>query len=221
MGAALLALSACGGTEIGTQNNCSSGADCAGHDNNEIGQGGSAGSGAATSPPGSPAPSVPPVSGQSPPPDQPPSDSSGSPAPSSVPVPPKSPPRSSKPAQVPQVPLVRWKGDLVLRSNGEPSGWWLDREEPAPGIPGDIGLSCDCHPGEIEGVALVAWKGAQPPGRQDCAASKGQLVEHTLAVRAGDTVCLTTTQGRLGSLTVTAVLGPAEFLVAVTVWNAG
>ncbi|MEV3871588.1 hypothetical protein [Streptomyces sp. NPDC049906] len=35
---AALALSACGGTEIGTQNNCSTGADCAGRDHNEAGQ---------------------------------------------------------------------------------------------------------------------------------------------------------------------------------------
>ncbi|MFD7407761.1 hypothetical protein ACFV7R_35035 [Streptomyces sp. NPDC059866] len=36
---AVLALSACGGTEIGTQNNCSTGADCAGRDHAEGGQG--------------------------------------------------------------------------------------------------------------------------------------------------------------------------------------
>jgi hypothetical protein len=36
---AVLALSACGGTEIGTQNNCSTGADCAGRDHNQAGQG--------------------------------------------------------------------------------------------------------------------------------------------------------------------------------------
>lgn len=36
---AVLALSACGGTEIGTQNNCSTDADCTGRDHNEAGQG--------------------------------------------------------------------------------------------------------------------------------------------------------------------------------------
>ncbi|MFE4260447.1 hypothetical protein [Streptomyces sp. NPDC056883] len=225
LGAALLALPACGETKVGTQNNCNTGAKCAGRDITEVGQSGSAGSGAATSPPGSPSPSgspsVPPASGQSPPPGRPPSGSPVPSAPSSVPAPSKSPPKPSKPAQVPQAPQVHWKGDLRLSSNGGPSGWWLDRDEPEPGIPGDIGLSCDCHPGAIEGTALVAWKGTQPPGRQDCAASKGQPVEHTLEVRPGDTICLTTTQGRLGSLTVTAVFGPAEFLVTVTVWKAG
>ncbi|MET9587086.1 hypothetical protein ABZY10_29155 [Streptomyces sp. NPDC006539] len=49
---AVLALSACGGTEIGTQNNCSTGADCVGRDHNEAGQG------RATEPPeSSPSPS--------------------------------------------------------------------------------------------------------------------------------------------------------------------
>lgn len=46
---AVLALSACGdGTKIGTQNNCSTGADCAGRDHND-----EAGQGKSTEPPGS------------------------------------------------------------------------------------------------------------------------------------------------------------------------
>ncbi|MFI5764677.1 MULTISPECIES: hypothetical protein [unclassified Streptomyces] len=116
---------------------------------------------------------------------------------------------------------MRWTGDLLLYSNGGPVGWWLDSVPPSNAVLGDLGLECDCHPGEIEGHAILAWEGVKPPGYQDCAAKQGLLAWRSLAVQPGDMACLRTQNGRLGYLTVTAVPGPAEFEVAVTVWNGG
>ncbi|MFF3212515.1 hypothetical protein ACFYYB_17825 [Streptomyces sp. NPDC002886] len=211
---AVLALSSCGGTEIGTQNNCSTGADCAGHDVNGADQGKGAGNDDAAPPS---TPSTPSAPEQSSPPASPPSPSPSVPsAPSSSSVPPAKP--KPKPAPTPK---VRWQGPLLLYSNGAPGGWWLDRVPPSGAGVGDLGLSCDCHAGEVEGHALVAWEGAKPPGYRDCSAVKGLLAGRSLVARTGGMACLMTLEGRLGYFTVTKVSGPSEFEVAVTVWDAG
>ncbi|MEU6934372.1 hypothetical protein AB0A05_35140 [Streptomyces sp. NPDC046374] len=109
----------------------------------------------------------------------------------------------------------------MLYSNGGPVGWWLDSVPPSNAMIGDLGLECDCHPGEVVGNALVAWDGATPPGYEDCSATRGRLARRALAVQEGAMACLRTQNGRLGSFTVTRVSGPAEFDVTVTVWDAG
>ncbi|MFJ7271260.1 hypothetical protein ACIQV3_32235 [Streptomyces sp. NPDC099050] len=116
---------------------------------------------------------------------------------------------------------MRWQGTLLLYSNGGPVGWWLDGVPPSGAVLGDLGLECDCHPGEVEGRAIAAWDGATPPGYRDCSAMKGLLAWRSLAVQPGDMACLKTHSGRLGYFTVTDVAGPAEFEVAVTVWDTG
>ncbi|MFF1409742.1 hypothetical protein ACFVX6_08090 [Streptomyces sp. NPDC058289] len=125
---------------------------------------------------------------------------------------------SPKPAPTPK---VRWQGTLLLYSNGGPVGWWLDHVPPSGAAVGDLGLECDCHPGEVSGNAIAAWDGATPPGYRDCSAAKGRLARRSLAVQTGDMACLRTWNGRLGYFTVTNVSGPAEFDVTVTVWDAG
>ncbi|MEU8760136.1 hypothetical protein [Streptomyces sp. NPDC048659] len=138
-------------------------------------------------------------------------------APPDLPVPPAQP----QPSKQAQAPKVRWKGDLVLYSGGWPAGLWLDDVPPSKAAVGDLNLVCDCHPGEIDGRSVVVWEEAHPPSFQDCSVKKGLMASRSLAVRPGYMACLQTGSGRLGYLTVTAVRGPADFELAVTVWDAG
>lgn len=114
---------------------------------------------------------------------------------------------------------VRWQGTLLLYSNGAPTGWWLDNVPPTPATIGDLGLECDCHPGEVVANAIAAWDGSQPPKYQQCSALSGQLARRALAVQEGAMACLKTWDGRLGYFTVTSMPGPSELNVAATIWD--
>ncbi|MGW2777302.1 hypothetical protein ACWC4C_33185 [Streptomyces olivaceoviridis] len=114
---------------------------------------------------------------------------------------------------------VRWQGTLLLYSNGAPSGWWLDDRPPSRALVGDLGLECDCHPGEVDGNALAAWHGAARPTYQQCSEMSGQLTRRALPVQEGSMACLKTLDGRLGYFTVTSIMGPAELNLEATVWD--
>ncbi|MFE2601033.1 hypothetical protein ACFXCZ_31840 [Streptomyces sp. NPDC059396] len=114
---------------------------------------------------------------------------------------------------------VRWQGSLRLYSNGAPTGWWLDNTPPAQAMVGDLGMECDCHPGEVVGNAIAAWEGPALPTYQQCSEMSGQLARRALAVQEGSMACLRTQNGRLGHFTVTSVLGPSELNVEATIWD--
>ncbi|MFI0193088.1 hypothetical protein ACH4PW_36935 [Streptomyces sp. NPDC017082] len=116
-------------------------------------------------------------------------------------------------------PAVRWQGTLLLYSNGAPSGWWLDDRPPSRALVGDLGLECDCHPGEVDGNALAAWHGAARPTYQQCSEISGQMARRALPVQEGSMACLRTVDGRLGYFTVTGIMGPAELNLEATVWD--
>ncbi|MBO1330376.1 hypothetical protein [Streptomyces sp. VRA16 Mangrove soil] len=177
------------------------------------------GGGAVTVPPtasAQPSPSPPPASTSS----RPPSPTTAPPEPSrsdDTTEPPSEAPRTPGPA-APAV-KVRWHGALLLRSTGEPTGWWLDQVPPTYAVIGDLGLECDCHAGEVVANAIASWEGARPPTYQQCAELSGRLARRALAVRKGTTACLRTWEGRLGYVTFTSVPGPYEFNVEATVWD--
>ncbi|MFE4369675.1 hypothetical protein ACFRMN_15870 [Streptomyces sp. NPDC056835] len=147
-----------------------------------------------------------------------------SPTPTPTPTPTSSP---DPPAPTPEPPprptaptvKVRWQGTLLLYSNGAPTGWWLDNRPPTQALLGDLGLECDCHPGEVVGNALAAWDGPTPPAYQQCSEMSGQLARRVVAVQEGAMACLRTQNGRLGYFTVTSVLGPSELNVEATIWD--
>jgi hypothetical protein len=152
-----------------------------------------------------------------------------SPTPSSVPdttsSPKDSPPRepsSAPPTQSkPRAPTVRvrWHGQLLLYSNGAPVGWWLDNVPPTRAVIGDLGLECDCHPGEVVAPAIAAWDGSEPPDYRQCSEMSGLLARRALAVQEGSMACLKTLNGRLGYFTVTSMPGTSEVIVEATIWD--
>ncbi|MEV1025985.1 hypothetical protein [Streptomyces sp. NPDC050264] len=161
---------------------------------------------------------------------EPPRTKSPSPTPSTDPSAPKDVPAADPPASTPPAPTVeparpavkvRWKGTLLLYSNGAPTGWWLDNVPPAQAVIGDLGLECDCHAGEVVANAIAGWDRSQAPTYQQCSMSSGQLARRALAVTEGTRACLRTRNGRLGSITVTDVAGPYELTVEATVWDRG
>ncbi|WFB10595.1 5'-methylthioadenosine/S-adenosylhomocysteine nucleosidase [Streptomyces sp. LX-29] len=168
-----------------------------------------------TSPPPSPAPDTS-TSQDAPTPS--PSLSSSTPSPS--PPPPADPPRPRPRPTAPTV-QVRWQGTLSLSSNGAPMGWWLDETPPTRALIGDLGLECDCHPGEIVATAIAAWEGPQQPRYQQCSEMSGQLARRALTVQVGSMACLRTQNGRLGYVTVTSMPGPSQLNVEATVWDRG
>jgi len=108
---------------------------------------------------------------------------------------------------------------LRLYSNGQPTGWWLDNVPPTQAVIGDLGLECDCHPGEVVANAIAAWGGPQPPQYRQCSEMSGQLARQALAVQEGAMACLRTWDGRLGYFTVTSVSGPSDLNVQATIWD--
>ncbi|WP_186319065.1 5'-methylthioadenosine/S-adenosylhomocysteine nucleosidase [Streptomyces sp. SAJ15] len=168
----------------------------------------------------SPTPSPPP----SPAPDTSPSDvPTPSPSPSSSTPSPSPPPPEDPPRPGPTAPTVRvrWQGTLSLYSNGAPMGWWLDNAPPTRALIGDLGLECDCHPGEVVANAIAAWDGPQQPRYQQCSEMSGQLARRALTVQVGSMACLRTQNGRLGYFTVTSMPGPSQVNVEATVWDRG
>ncbi|MFJ8826643.1 hypothetical protein ACIREE_33345 [Streptomyces sp. NPDC102467] len=130
-------------------------------------------------------------------------------------------PSASKAAPARPAVKARWKGTLLIYSNGAPTGWWLDQVPPAQAVIGDLGLECDCHAGEVVANAIAEWDGPQAPTYQQCSSVSGQLARRALAVTEGTKACLRTQNGRLGSITVTSVAGPYEMNVEATVWDRG
>ena len=114
---------------------------------------------------------------------------------------------------------VRWHGQLLIYSNGAPAGWWLDNVPPTRAVIGDLGLECDCHPGEVVAPAIAAWDGSEPPDYRQCFEMSGLLARRALAVQEGSMACLKTMSGRLGYFTVTSMPGTSELIVEATIWD--
>lgn len=136
-----------------------------------------------------------------------------------TPTPTPTPPPTATAPPPPPASRVRWKGTLVLDGDTMAGGWWLDDAPPQPSVAGDI-YTQNSSGTLYSDAAIVAWSGSRPPTHDECAAllntNRGL---HSLDVRAGDSACVGTWDGRVGYVRVTSIPDSRRIDVTATVWE--